>query len=133
RDMGSELRRLGARGRKFALAADLFRRVAMAPELPEFLTGVAYEYLDCHRAKLGQGRTVGGYHAALPGRRRRPATRHTADPVHARESWCGPALGTAARRTLRRRSFSRHRKPSGAGSPRWAQSDLHQRLAGRGG
>ena len=26
--------------------ADLFRRISLAPELPEFLTGVAYEYLD---------------------------------------------------------------------------------------
>jgi malate synthase len=33
-------------GGKFALAADLFRRISMAPELPDFLTGVAYEYLD---------------------------------------------------------------------------------------
>ena len=44
--IATELQRLEAPGRKFALAADLFRRVAMAPELPEFLTGVAYEYLD---------------------------------------------------------------------------------------
>ena len=36
----------GGGGGKFALAADLFRRISMAPELPEFLTGVAYEYLD---------------------------------------------------------------------------------------
>ena len=33
-------------GGKFALAAELFRRISLAPELPEFLTGVAYEYLD---------------------------------------------------------------------------------------
>jgi len=33
-------------GGKFALAADLFRRISLGPELPEFLTGVAYEYLD---------------------------------------------------------------------------------------
>ena len=41
-----ELQRLEGRGGKFDLAADLFRRISMAPELPEFLTGVAYEYLD---------------------------------------------------------------------------------------
>ncbi len=29
-----------------SLAADLFRRISMAPEFPEFLTGVAYEYLE---------------------------------------------------------------------------------------
>ncbi len=40
----SEMQRF--EGGTFALAADLFRRVSMAPELPEFLTGVAYEYLD---------------------------------------------------------------------------------------
>jgi malate synthase len=33
-------------GGKFALAADLFRRISLGPELPEFLTGVAYEFLD---------------------------------------------------------------------------------------
>ena len=41
-----ELQRFEGRGGKFDLAADLFRRISMAPELPEFLTGVAYEYLD---------------------------------------------------------------------------------------
>src|SRR6266487_4340774 len=40
----SEMQRF--EGETFALAADLFRRISMAPELPEFLTGVAYEYLD---------------------------------------------------------------------------------------
>ncbi len=40
----SEMQRF--EGGTFALAADLFRRISMAPELPEFLTGVAYEYLD---------------------------------------------------------------------------------------
>jgi len=40
----SEMQRF--EGGMFALAADLFRRISMAPELPEFLTGVAYEYLD---------------------------------------------------------------------------------------
>jgi malate synthase len=30
---------------KFDLAADLFTRMAKAPEFPEFLTSVAYEYL----------------------------------------------------------------------------------------
>jgi len=33
-------------GGRFVLAADLFRRISTGPELPEFLTGVAYEYLD---------------------------------------------------------------------------------------
>ena len=33
-------------GGKYALAAELFRRISTGPELPEFLTGVAYEYLD---------------------------------------------------------------------------------------
>ncbi|PYP10925.1 MAG: malate synthase A [Gemmatimonadetes bacterium] len=42
--IAGELQRF--QGGKFALAADLFRRVAIEPELPEFLTGVAYEYLD---------------------------------------------------------------------------------------
>ena len=44
--IATELQRFEAQGGKFALAADLFRRISMAPELPEFLTGVAYEYLD---------------------------------------------------------------------------------------
>jgi malate synthase len=44
--IATELQRFEAQGGKFAQAADLFRRVAMAPVLPEFLTGVAYEYLD---------------------------------------------------------------------------------------
>ena len=43
--IATELQRFEGAG-KFGLAADLFRRMSMAPELPEFLTGVAYEYLD---------------------------------------------------------------------------------------
>src|SRR5882762_7233488 len=42
--IATELQRF--EGGKFALAADLFRRISLGPELPEFLTGVAYEYLD---------------------------------------------------------------------------------------
>ena len=42
--IATELQRF--EGGKYALAADLFRRISLGPELPEFLTGVAYEYLD---------------------------------------------------------------------------------------
>jgi malate synthase len=45
--IATELQRFqDGRGGKFALAADLFRGMSLALELPEFLTGVAYEYLD---------------------------------------------------------------------------------------
>src|SRR6266545_4098343 len=45
RTIGEEMEKLGGGGR-FPLAADLFRRIATAAECPEFLTQVAYEYLE---------------------------------------------------------------------------------------
>jgi malate synthase len=45
RTIGEEMSKLGGGGR-FPLAADLFRRIATAAECPEFLTQVAYEYLE---------------------------------------------------------------------------------------
>ena len=47
--------RLG--GERLELAADLFRRMMISPEFPEFLTLVAYEYLDQTDAGTAQGTT----------------------------------------------------------------------------
>jgi len=45
--IAAELAKLGAGGGgRFPLAAELFRRISTAPECPEFLTQVAYEYLE---------------------------------------------------------------------------------------
>jgi hypothetical protein len=43
--IAEELERLGGGGR-FPLAAELFQRMTTQPECPEFLTKVAYDYLD---------------------------------------------------------------------------------------
>jgi len=43
--IAAELEKLGGGGR-FPLAAELFRRISTGRECPEFLTQVAYEYLD---------------------------------------------------------------------------------------
>ncbi|HEU5452826.1 MAG TPA: malate synthase A [Terriglobales bacterium] len=42
-------------GARLELAADLFRRMMISPEFPEFLTLVAYEYLDQTDAGTAQG------------------------------------------------------------------------------
>jgi malate synthase len=47
--------RLG--GERLELAADLFRRMMISPEFPEFLTLVAYEYLDQTDAGTAQATT----------------------------------------------------------------------------
>jgi len=43
--IAEQLTKLG-RGGRFPLAAELFQRMTMQPNCPEFLTKVAYDYLD---------------------------------------------------------------------------------------